>query len=417
VKTRTGAVDPQVGGGGAMPKAYLNILFFDEQFRFVETNSEMIQVTTKGSGQTITRISGSAKEAIKNGYAYVFVSNESKNFVYFDNLQLTHERGPILEETHYYPFGLTMAGISSKALAFGGAENKYKFNGIEQNNDFNLNMYDAFYRNLDPQIGRFWQIDPKPSSLQSPYSAMENNPIKNIDFLGDTTYLYNMKGVYRGVLYDQHKTNEVVMLGDDALEDALYFQSSGSATDDALAKMVRDPSVAEARITGETIKSLTKNWRAGDEKEIGGYLYVDPKTKEVKISVCKDCGETSGSASPEKIAKTYDEVSKKGKIIGMWHTHPPAYGFHGSQPTSGVDAEDPTYTKGLNNGGVGMIVSKTTATIYPIARPTLHYTANRQDQLVTTPKYSKDFRENNFTQTFQYGVFNSTVTPKTYWTQ
>jgi len=30
-----------------------------------------------------------------------------------------------------------MAGISSKALAF-GKENKYKFNGIEQNNDFDL---------------------------------------------------------------------------------------------------------------------------------------------------------------------------------------------------------------------------------------------------------------------------------------
>ncbi len=97
-----------------MPKAYLNILFFDEQFRFVSSNSELIQVSAKGSGQTIYRIDGSAKEATKNGYCYVFVSNESENFVYFDNLQVTHERGPIVEETHYYPFGLTMAGISSK---------------------------------------------------------------------------------------------------------------------------------------------------------------------------------------------------------------------------------------------------------------------------------------------------------------
>jgi RHS repeat-associated protein len=53
-----------------------------------------------------------------------------------------------------------MAGISSKAMNFGAPENKYKFNGIEQNEDLDLNMYDAFYRNFDPQIGRWWQIDP-----------------------------------------------------------------------------------------------------------------------------------------------------------------------------------------------------------------------------------------------------------------
>jgi RHS repeat-associated protein len=116
----------------------------------------------------------------------VYVSNESNLPVYFDNLVVTHTPSPILEETHYYPFGLPMAGISSKALKSSFSENKKKFNGIEFTTALGLSQYDAFYRNLDAQIGRWWQMDPKPDVSISSYVSMNNNPIRFSDPLGDT---------------------------------------------------------------------------------------------------------------------------------------------------------------------------------------------------------------------------------------
>jgi RHS repeat-associated protein len=116
----------------------------------------------------------------------VYCSNESPINVYFDNLQVTHTHGPLLEETNYYPFGLTMKGISDKAPK--ALPNEYKYNGIEETTDLGLNEYDAFYRNLDPQIGRWWQIDPMSDQGYeniSPYASEYDNPIKYSDPLGN----------------------------------------------------------------------------------------------------------------------------------------------------------------------------------------------------------------------------------------
>jgi RHS repeat-associated protein len=112
--------------------------------------------------------------------------------VFFDNLQVVHNRGPLLSEDHYYPFGLRLQGISS--LAAGKLENKKKFNkGSElQHQEFSdgsgLEWYDTHFRNLDPQLGRWNQIDPKIEEGQerwSPYAAMANNPVLLNDPDGD----------------------------------------------------------------------------------------------------------------------------------------------------------------------------------------------------------------------------------------
>jgi len=185
---------PESGSDGATqpPKAYLHVLLFDEMFNLDAQNSFVQRVAnTPGTPGSISKLTNDAVQVKKNGYAYLYISNESEEVVYFDNLLLTHERGPLVEETHYYPFGLTMAGISSKALSFGAPENKYNYNGKEeQHHEFSdgsgLETYDFGARIYDPQIGRWQTLDPIAGVAPgwTPYRAFYNNPINFTDPTG-----------------------------------------------------------------------------------------------------------------------------------------------------------------------------------------------------------------------------------------
>jgi RHS repeat-associated protein len=92
-----------------------------------------------------------------------------------------------------------MAGISDKALKSQYAENKLRYNGGNelQSKEFSdgsgLEAYDAENRMYDPQLGRFWQIDPLGdiNESYSPYSFANNNPIllnDPIGLLSDSTH-------------------------------------------------------------------------------------------------------------------------------------------------------------------------------------------------------------------------------------
>ncbi|NLN26080.1 MAG: hypothetical protein GX163_10655 [Bacteroidetes bacterium] len=109
----------------------------------------------------------------------------------------------ILEENHYYPYGLTHQGYNADHKFFIAINEiielvevtsimddkyKYKFNGMEWQDELDLNHYDFGARNYDPALGRWMNIDPLADDSKqidvSPYVYTTNNPIRFTDPTG-----------------------------------------------------------------------------------------------------------------------------------------------------------------------------------------------------------------------------------------
>ncbi|RZL02644.1 MAG: hypothetical protein EOO89_28750, partial [Pedobacter sp.] len=117
------------GASPLKPRSFINVIFFDEQLKSYDYRVSMV-----GSNSVVKDHFSELQNlaAGKSGYVYIYCSNESPVNVFFDNLQVVHTQGHLLEETHYYPLGLVMQGISSKEIKGNRPNNKIKFNGVEE---------------------------------------------------------------------------------------------------------------------------------------------------------------------------------------------------------------------------------------------------------------------------------------------
>ena len=173
------------------PRANISWILFDEQFRPVSTGSGFDPINPTAD---VFKPHSFNVNVAKSGYLYVYCSNESNWDVYFDNLQVVHTRGRVLNEMHYYPDGLTMYALTSRA--YGKLPTSFGYQGKEmQNGEFydgsGLEEYDFEARYYDPQLGRWHNQDPA-NQFSSPYNAMANNWVNVIDPDGRRTWLGNM---------------------------------------------------------------------------------------------------------------------------------------------------------------------------------------------------------------------------------
>jgi RHS repeat-associated protein len=177
------------------PKAFLNWMVVGEDYAAVSGSPNhigAIQVPVCNAGDSLKQIVGPNNMVIRrNGWIYIYLSNQSNQDVYFDNLVVNMRHGPLIEQKVYYAFGTENPALSTQAIKQPYDQNRYKFNGIEYDTAFSFDKYEAQYRDYDAEIGRWIQIDPKPNESESSYASMGNNPIKNLDPLGDTLLFPN----------------------------------------------------------------------------------------------------------------------------------------------------------------------------------------------------------------------------------
>lgn len=168
---------PIFSGSNNTPRAYLNYILFDENMTHV--NSGFVPVSDNGTKHKIAIPDIAVNH---DGYAFVYVSNASdvpgsQVNVYFDDLRITHDLTTIIQEDHFYPFGMSIGDLSYMANM--AKPNNFIFNGKELQREFGLDWFDYGARNYDPQIGRWHSVDPKADAMYmaSPYAYSFNNPI------------------------------------------------------------------------------------------------------------------------------------------------------------------------------------------------------------------------------------------------
>ena len=162
----------------SVPVAYLKYIFYDQNYN--PTRDLIVPVTSaalaanggwEGLSFDIT--------ASEEGYVQVLVANESDKAVWFDDLQIRHTPALIVQENHYDPWGLNLAGIEKQ----GQPDHKFQYLNREKQSELGLNWLDLKARMYDPQLGRWHAVDPMAEVYHdySPYNYAINNPATLFD--------------------------------------------------------------------------------------------------------------------------------------------------------------------------------------------------------------------------------------------
>jgi RHS repeat-associated protein len=158
---------------------------FGKNYNYITGGFMRMGTAAREYGQDVAheRLYGSVS-ITEPGYVYIYLSNEETTpvEVYFDDFKVDQVKLPVIQMEDYYPFGLTFNSYRRE----NSVENKVRFQGQEHIDDLNLEWVSFKWRNHDPAIGRFFNVDPLAEKYvyNSVYAFSENKVVAHIELEG-----------------------------------------------------------------------------------------------------------------------------------------------------------------------------------------------------------------------------------------
>ncbi|MFS4493190.1 DUF6443 domain-containing protein [Maribacter sp. 2308TA10-17] len=327
----------------------------------------------------------------QGGYDYVYnyvdhLGSVRLSYTDADNDGNIDPANEIIEDNSYYPFGLLMRSATSSVSPYGNSTAKrWKYNGNELDNTFNIDTYDFGARNYDPAIGRWMNLDPLAEQMRrhSPYNFAFNNPIYFIDPDGmapmsplDDIYLdRNGKEIFR-VENDQPDRTFIVKTTKTTKQ--LYSNGTRDGNTNPISKDAAkntEKQIKSGNVDGEHMDNTVQIANADTQQEMldhvsqddgKGGVMTEANLKSMNSSNFKefsgnigDDGKVTGTTSGPVLLPMagFDQIEAGGSFD--FHSHPSGQfmdtdgktrGF--TQPTSSKDiqgAQGTEYTLGMKS--------------------------------------------------------------------
>ena len=174
------------GSDNTRPFAYINFIIFDENRGYISGGWQRITEDAgfypgeEGLTGQHVRVAFNnpivIPQAADGGYVYVWVSNESEGTkVWFDDVKVTHSQIIVTQATDYGVWGDVLREMKSDEIMYRFA---YQGQFAERDEETGWSHFEA--REYDYNIGRWVVTDPSRQHW-SPYLAMGNNSISNVD--------------------------------------------------------------------------------------------------------------------------------------------------------------------------------------------------------------------------------------------